>query len=358
MRRAVSSMLAVAVLAFAGAAVATPSGRSAAGVTGAQAVALVRGVVNDGFACAAPGWRVSGYAATPQGSSWTVHVYARNPKAAFRLDLKFTVRSDGVIEAPNLLAEQVLKCAKYEPAVPKVRAFVKKGVVEPGQTISLEFSAQDASEQVRVHLNIYQGGTWVQRWTRKVEATSLSHRYQAKIRLGSRLVGPLFFCVWAQNAGGGSSKNSPKSSCARIALLVDIWRVSNGCGGAGWNTIVAIQNAFGNTSTYTDPVTGKRYTVNFERACNLHDAGYGGHTVRDELHGEKTVDFQRWTRLQVDNKFRSDMTLICAQRIKDSTAALAACETNYRYSIVRDFGWLFFDADLTKPGIQRNGPRA
>jgi hypothetical protein len=168
----------------------------------------------------------------------------------------------------------------------------------------------------------------------------------------------MFFCVWAENAAGASSKNSPKSACARIALLVDIERVSNGCGGAGWDSIVAIQNYFGNTSRYTDEATGKAYPVYFGGACNLHDAGYGGQTVRDELHGNKIVDYQRWTRLQVDRKFRTDMWLRCRKIPETAVAALQACKDNLRYWAVRTFGRLFFDADLMRPGTQWSGPRA
>ena len=357
MRRALAAFVVVASLVSASAASAPPA-QAADGVTRSQAIALVKSVVTKGFQCAAPGWSVSRYSATASGSLWIVHVIATHPRAPSQIDVKFEVWPDGVIKPPNVLAEDILKCAEYEPNVPLVRAFVKKGVVEPGDTTFLEFGVQDQSEAARVHLNLYQGGTWVKRWTQAVKASDVGDRHQVEVTFGRNLVGPMFFCVWAENAAGGRSKNSPKSSCARISLVVGIERVSNGCGGAGWDSIVAIENYFGNKGTYTDAATGKTYTVNFTKACDLHDAGYGGQAVRDALHGDKVVDYQLWTRAQVDNKFRKDMGLLCTKIPKNATEARKACQENIRYWVVRTFGRLFFDADITKPGVQSTGPRA
>ena len=97
-------------------------------------------------------------------------------------------------------------------------------------------------------------------------------------RLAKTLVGPLFFCVWAENAEGLKSQASPKSSCAWVPLLVDVKNpdVSNGCGGKGWDELVAAENYLGNVHTYKDLALGTTYTVDFTDACDLHDAGYGG----------------------------------------------------------------------------------
>lgn len=330
------------------------------GLSRAEAIAVVQRIVSSGLQCAAPGWTSSGYAAEGGPDAWTVRAYASHAGAS-RISIDFTVVSESDVKPRSLLAGQVLKCAGgvTAPPVPKVRAFTKKGAVEPGETIGLEFAAKDETGKARVRLNVYQGGAFVKRWTRTVRATSLTHRHAAEVNLPATLEGPLFFCVWADNRKGGRSRNSPRSSCARIALEVSIKKVSNGCGGQGWDTVVAVENYFGNRSTYTDAATGRSYEVDFSAACNLHDAGYGGHTVRDELHGRKLVDFREWTRAQIDEKFRTDMILLCEKTIpEEATGARAACRANYRFGVVRRVGASFFDADVMEAGQQSEGPRA
>jgi hypothetical protein len=157
--------------------------------------------------------------------------------------------------------------------------------------------------------------------------------------------------------------------CLLNAAAVPVSSVSNGCGGEGWDSIVAIENYIGNSSTYKDSNVNplaKSYTVSFVAACNLHDAGYAGAVVRDTLSG-RIEDFRTWSRKQVDDKFLADMRLLCARQIPAAaTTALANCKARggnlsfgavSRYNVVRKFGHLFFDADLTKPGTQKTGER-
>lgn len=329
------------------------------GLSSAEAIAIVQRIVVGGLQCASPGWSSAGYAAEG-GPVWIVHAYATHPQAPSRISIDFTVTSESDVKPRDSLAEDVLKCAggAGDAPVPKVRAYTEKGAVEPGEHVGLEFGVKDETGKARVRLNLYEGGTWVKRWTRTVPATSLKHRRRAVISLPEDLTGPLFFCVWADNRKGGRSKGSPRSSCGRIALEVAIRKVSNGCGGKGWDTVVAVENYFGNTSTYTDAATGATYEVDFTDACNLHDAGYGGQAVRDRLHGRKLVDFQKWTRAQVDEKFRKDMILLCDKQIpEEAVSARDACHGNYRFGVVRQFGASFFDADIMQPGQQSTGPR-
>lgn len=151
---------------------------------------------------------------------------------------------------------------------------------------------------------------------------------------------------------------------------VPIETVSNGCGGAGWASVVAAQNYLGNTSVYKNSnknPLAKSYTVDFKAACDLHDAGYSGAIVRDRLRGG-IKDFRKWTRKQVDDKFLADMRLLCRRAIPASaTVALTNClarggnlsfGAESRFNFVRKWGHLFFDADLSTPGTQRTGPRA
>ncbi len=146
--------------------------------------------------------------------------------------------------------------------------------------------------------------------------------------------------------------------------------VSNGCGGAGWDSVVAAQNYLGNTSVYRNSnlnPLARKFTVNFKDACDLHDAGYGGAIVKDKLRGG-VKDFRKWTRRQVDEKFFADMRLLCQRTIPAAFAtALANCMSTggnasfgaeSRYNFVRRWGKHFFDADLSKTGTQSTGPRA
>jgi hypothetical protein len=128
----------------------------------------------------------------------------------------------------------------------------------------------------------------------------------------------------------------------------------------------------GNTSAYKNSNTIQRrikqrsYPVNFVEACKLHDAGYAGAVVRDVINGG-IVDFRRWTRKQVDDKFLEDMRILCTRQIPaKAKIALANCRgrggkfsfgAESRYNFVRFWGDDFFDADLTQDGAQEEGDR-
>jgi hypothetical protein len=151
---------------------------------------------------------------------------------------------------------------------------------------------------------------------------------------------------------------------------VPIGLVSNGCGGAGWSSLVAAQNYAGNTSTYlnsnVDP-TAQSFTVDFKDACDLHDACYGGEFVADRVAGG-TNDFRSWSRRECDLKFLTDMRLLCERRIPPAwTVARANCKATggnasfgaqSRFNFVRRWGQLFFDADPGVAGAQKTGPRS
>jgi hypothetical protein len=170
----------------------------------------------------------------------------------------------------------------------------------------------------------------------------------------------------AAPSGGGEQFTKTPCSTPRV---VSIATVSNGCGGAGWDSVVAAQNYLGNTSKYADsnvnPIA-RTYPVNFKDACDLHDAGYSGAVVHDKLSG-RTVDFRTWSRKRVDEKFFDDMRYLCRRQLPATTfTALKNCQStggNFsvgaksRYNFVRCWGNLFFDADPDQPARQSTGPR-
>jgi hypothetical protein len=250
------------------------------------------------------------------------------------------------------------KAPKPRASRPVVRAYPVKKVLKPGTYGRLPLSVKDASGKAKVRGTLFEGGTPVSRLATTAFVTADGRWYDWRARLAADLKGPLYFCIWALNPAGVKSIKAPKSSCAWLSLLVDIDRVSNTCGGEGWDSIVAVENYFGNTSSYKDPGTGKTYVVDFRDACNLHDAGYGGYTVKDKLNGG-IVDYHNWSRERVDHKFLEDMKTICRRDIPAvAKTALANClGGNARYRLVRAVGSQFFDADLMKPGLQSTGPR-
>jgi len=183
--------------------------------------------------------------------------------------------------------------------------------------------------------------------------------------------------TWSQNSGtGGAGMAMVYAAPGGFAwppmpsALVPLASVANGCGPGKATT----NPRWGDTSTYTDSGgTGKKYTVNFRMACNLHDAGYSGSLVKDPLHGNRPVEFLPWNQVRVDNKFLDDMRLLCRQQIPAAAAvARIQCEGHggafsfgaaSRADAVKTFGyWVFLErpklsgvwtnsADPTEPAL-------
>jgi hypothetical protein len=250
---------------------------------------------------------------------------------------------------------------------PKVKALTFAGYALPGAPVSLRYTVQDGSGKAMVYVHLYQDGTEVWDARGQREATGEEQSSQIKA-LSARLTGPLRFCVGAV-ASGQKSAGFPKSSCAWVPLLVDIARVSNGCGGSGWEKVVKFQNWIGNTSEFLNSNTDideEIYKVDFVAACNLHDAGYKGVMVRDTFNGDRPVDFRREVQSVIDEIFRDNMRKSCDAQIQNAATARKNCKATggwvsigaeSRYNLVRRFGHLFYDSDLTRPGVQRKGLR-
>jgi len=253
---------------------------------------------------------------------------------------------------------------------PTVLAFAPSGYQHPGETVELWFTVKDASGKATAHATLFQDGAEVRRAVGTGTATG--QKWSWKALLATNLKGPLYFCAWAENAAGAKSAGAPKSSCKFLKMEVPIARVSNGCGGEGWKTVVEWENYFGNSHSYVDSnidPLATSYTVDFKPACDLHDAGYAGVTVADAINGG-VIDFHDWTRFQVDHNFWHNMMELCDRKIPASaTVARQKCHgygsrytptsigSEMLFSIVRSIGNSFFDADLTKPGLQETGPR-
>jgi hypothetical protein len=247
---------------------------------------------------------------------------------------------------------------------PVVGAVALVGVFTPGSRVRLQFVVKDDSGKAKVAIALYDGGARG-RGTVLGPLPAVGKRGSWTTTLASSLKGPLFFCVWAQDAAGNRSEGAPMSDCKWISLLVPIASVSNGCGGSGWGELgTAVQNYIGNTSVYKDSnvnPAAQSYLVDFVDACNLHDAGYGGQMVEDPI-SRRTINYRNWPRRSVDEKFFSDMKKICERDIKRTAkTAMANCKArggNFsigaesRYNFVRKRGAAYFDADVAVPGTQ------
>lgn len=85
---------------------------------------------------------------------------------------------------------------------------------------------------------------------------------------------------------------------------IALGKVSDGCGQTG-----SVFRAHDQTYESTD---GKRLTVDFTDACDLHDAAYSGALVWDRINGQ-FIDFSDpyWTKAQINEKFKLDLQRLC-----------------------------------------------
>jgi hypothetical protein len=246
---------------------------------------------------------------------------------------------------------------------PTVRAIPIGVVLRIGTRYRQRYWVKDDSGKAYVYADLYDGGTRINHARSQGLTAANGTPGWANVTPGSKRKGPLEFCVHARDAAGNASARAPRSSCAWLDVLVPIKNVSNQCGGAGWDSVVAFENWVGNRSSFYDNQLGERFVVDFRDACNIHDAGYGGATVRDILAGRRghrpIVNFRRWSRREVDDKFQADMKKICLRDIPRRAAiARYSCVTGTgRYEAVRLVGGSFFDADLRTAGIQATGHR-
>lgn len=252
-----------------------------------------------------------------------------------------------------------------EPPIVKA---VPHGETRPGRTTFLEFQVLDDTE-VDVHLGLYEGGRSLYRTFKGFSQGPVRRNVAPgssvfNVQLGWDLKGPLYFCVWGVDAAGNKSERAPRSSCAWIDLYLDeIAKVSNGCGGGGWEAFVKTQNYFGNKHSYLNSnfnPTADEYYVNFVDACNLHDAGYGGYHVWDRVR-QHAINYRSWLRDKVDSKFLADMRYACIQSMPDAKIALEKCKSEggdasigaeTLYNFVHKWGDYFYDWDLTVEGRQ------
>lgn len=284
-----------------------------------------------------------------------------------------------------------------------------------GQSLVVKYSVTDESKQAYVTTRFYSDGTLLFQGVGIYQVEAVGNIVEAEFGpyggpgIPAKTKGPYYFCVFAEDADG--NKSGEFNNCKWLTIEVPITYASNGCGGAATkfekvNTAVLFAfNLLLNKRTYVDKNTKGKYTVDVSLACNNHDAGYSGVTIKDQISG-KVTDFRTFTRAQVDNKFKSDIAKLCSFAIpKSASDALRQCQVgstipktsvlikelmvlawnimdpdspltsfsiamrevykrlnryawgaNIYWQFVHDFGKTLYDADSTVPGEQPSIP--
>lgn len=277
-----------------------------------------------------------------------------------------------------------------------------------GQSLTMEYSVKDESNEAYVTTRLYSDGSilFEGKAPFQVEAVGnfIKAEYGAYGGLGfpAKTIGPYYFCVFAEDGDGNTTGEF--NNCTWLSIEVPIAYASNGCGGAATkfdkvNTAILFAfNLLLNKRAYVDKNTKGKYTVDFSPACNNHDAGYSGVTIKDQISG-KVIDFRSYTRAQIDSKFKSDIAKLCSFAIpKSASDALRQCQVGStlpqptvlikelmklavsvdsfaigmrevykrlnRYAVgataywqmVHEFGKTLYDADATAPGDQPSIP--
>lgn len=208
---------------------------------------------------------------------------------------------------------------------------------------------------------MYSDGTLLWTQTAKVSSNGVfTKKISAHVfTKGSKNFGPFYLCATAVLASGKKDVRTPCTKWMWVSIEVPIAYVSNGCGGmtpSDWVNKKEIQ-------MLDTQDLGSGIVVSFRNACNFHDAGYKGLTVKNPSTG-KVESTRHWTRKIVDDRFKQEILMACASiaklGLKDRKILLAmptaipACNVwaERYYFAVRSVGTHFFDADPTMPGNQ------
>jgi hypothetical protein len=106
---------------------------------------------------------------------------------------------------------------------------------------------------------------------------------------------------------------------------IAIEKVSDGCGQEG-----SLFRAHEQTYESDD---GQTLTVDFNEACNLHDAAYSGAYVWDNING-RFVDFSKpvWTKREINEEFKKNLQRLCFRKFSGTDSrwekALLQCLTS------------------------------
>lgn len=248
----------------------------------------------------------------------------------------------------------------------------KKAYVPLGQLVALKYYAVESYEgkwqQVQATVNLYSGGVLIDSQVSSLKADGYPKLavFDPPVVKGKKNYGPFLVCAYFKDARGNTSPKAPCSDSSWIAIEVPIFLVSNGCGGqTGYKKIDQWEK------TLLDERTLGNKTVDFRPACNAHDAGYSGFTIKNPRTGE-VIDYLRYSRNMVDGEFLLDFQKICEKNFPLDGSDVIAAGSCYQwagryFSAVSQIGSFFYDANPVLPGIQTKyerpvagtvGPRA
>ena len=105
---------------------------------------------------------------------------------------------------------------RRDTSPPVIRAFEYDAFASPGEKVALQFTVKDDSGHAKVHNNVYQGGRRIGGAATPLIAAD-GKRVPWNATVTANLIGPLYFCLWAEDAAGNrSSKTTARTSSRAI----------------------------------------------------------------------------------------------------------------------------------------------
>lgn len=259
------------------------------------------------------------------------------------------------LSAPPAVGDATLSRFYYEINFKVVVDGIDMLYVPLGKSYGIKYSTTGVEESGpgSLILTMYSGGTLI--WSQKIEVTEsgvFTRLVPAPVfRKSDKSFGPFYLCATEQLVSGFQESGAPCSQWTYIPIEVPLSLVSNGCGGmTGIGFIDKLQKGFLDKQTLAPGVT-----VDFRKACNVHDAGYSGLTVKDPI--RNVIGIYHWSsRAWVDLQFRTELKTLCTRLLTkpNSTSLRTKCEAlaDRYYNVVRKAGYLFYDVNPAKPGDQ------
>jgi hypothetical protein len=237
--------------------------------------------------------------------------------------------------------------------------------------LNLTYKVTRGSGRAQSTVGLFSGGQLI----RKVRTKGYvkNGTYNWKITKTPAGTGPFYWCVLAKDDRGAESN----VDCKWVAIAVPQSGAGvNGCGTAEYGEVAQwLQNSLGDSRTYRESAIE---TISVREACNNHDAGYSGIATYDRLN-DKYIDYRPWSRLKVDEKFRSDVQSLCARALQspenvavcsaglglddfkreflnNPVGALGRAGATTYFDIVRAYGGVGYDANAARVGIQAEMP--
>jgi hypothetical protein len=143
---------------------------------------------------------------------------------------------DGVCDGPEVIMYLALlpgKAPKVDRTPPTVRADPHKGILRMGKQIPAGYRVYDTEGPVKVHADLYSGGTIVDSQDTPGYVPS-GHHGTFTFPYVAGVKGPFYFCVSGVDKAGNPSPGEAKSDCAWLSVEVPVETAGNGCGTAAY----------------------------------------------------------------------------------------------------------------------------